>query len=197
MGDKPFVDDDDSVFKQHVLYVVPGDPNCERLQRMLDAHPVGDDVWVQNAREIPANRRPPWLNGVPILVSKESKQAHRGDNIYKYLKQWQNEDYNLMPANSFNAVSASGFDYQNFDAGDNVTSGFAGINQLGTYTLEDEQRPPVPGGHPNGAGTSGKDKRMQQAEQQTQQQTQRLMQQREEMDRAIMARNRQMGSIAR
>ena len=187
-GEDQFDNSDDSAFKNHVLYVVPGDPNCARLEALLLQHPIGDDVWTQNAMDIPRHQRPSWLTGVPILVVKAKKQAHKGDNIYRYLREWKDEDYNLQPAGSFSDVT--GFDYQNFDGGDNVTDGFAGVNQLGTYTLEDEQRPPQ--STLNSTGTVERTERSRQAEKESQERAKVLMEQRGQMDVALQSRNRQM-----
>ena len=41
MGDQAFVDNDPSVYKTHILYVVPGDASCDKVIAYLDAHPRG------------------------------------------------------------------------------------------------------------------------------------------------------------
>ena len=201
MGDSKFTDDDDSVYKGHVLYIVPGDPHCVKLEAYLNTHAVGNDVWIQNARDIPRERRPPGLNGVPILVQKDKQVAHSGDNIYRYLAEWQHEDsFNLQPANGFSDVT--GFDYENFDDGQNVNAGFAGTNQIGTYDIvgdnaagsSNNARPTntVPG-----ASSSVKNSRMKRAEDESRSKTTDLISQRQEMDRQIQARNQSMGAIRR
>lgn len=198
MSDAKFTDDDDSVYKGHVLYIVPGDPNCTRLQTRLSTHPLGDDIWVQNARDIPRHNRPPWLSGVPILVQKDKRVAHSGDNIYKYLDKWQHEDsFNLQPAYGFNDVT--GFDYENFDDGQNVNNTFTGLSQQGTYNLADENTTNTSRQPTNTvAGPSAsKNSRTQRAEDESRGKATDFMSQRQQMDRQLEVRNKSMGAIRR
>jgi hypothetical protein len=210
MTDSAFVDDDDSVYKNHVLYVVLDDPNCVRLQRQLESHPLGDDVWVQDALAILPQNRPGWLTGVPILVSKAAKMMHKGNNIQTYLAQWgtgENEDgLDLIPA------SASGGSV-GFDFSDGRTSGsaYAGLNEPGMFSsMEDDdgessgappsaQRQGFDDGDSNnnnggGGGGSARDRRLQKAYSESSSRAQEYSQQREEMDRNFSVRNSRMRS---
>jgi hypothetical protein len=84
-------DDDPSGCKAYVLYVLPGSPGCARLQELIHAKPgLEDQTWVQDAGLIVP--RPPWLTGVPILVEKASRRAHRGAQAFKFVADFADED---------------------------------------------------------------------------------------------------------
>lgn len=122
-ADPKFVHDDDpSAYKSHVLYILPGDANCEHLLRMIETTPLYDEVYIQDVKLL--KQRPHWLDGVPILVVKKTSQAHKGRNIMQYVQQWQNDD--LIPVD-VGAGNKSQF-----------TGDYASFHNAGMYTLEDE-----------------------------------------------------------
>jgi hypothetical protein len=96
MSDKAFEDNDASVYKTHILYVLPRDPNCVALLKAIEQHPLGEEVFVQDVGQL--RQRPPWLDGVPILVNKKTNTAKKGGAIRQYLAEWEPEDF--LPANS-------------------------------------------------------------------------------------------------
>ena len=91
MSEKKFVDDDPSVYKDYVLYVVPNDANCDKLIHFLEnSRPeLYSMTWVQNAREL--KQKPAWLTGVPVFVCKEDKKAHKGSHAFKFVKDFKGE----------------------------------------------------------------------------------------------------------
>ena len=108
--DQPFDNSDDSFFKSHVLYVLPGDGNCVKVENFLSNHPFESQTWVQNVK----NLNPPlpnWLKGVPTLVSKQDKKVYTGQSIFTYLQErlvsMNNNDF--VPSNSLSSF-ASQFD---------------------------------------------------------------------------------------
>lgn len=132
------VNGDESAFKSHVLYYVPGDQRCDQLIRFLDVHPVGEMTWFQNARDIPPAQRPQWLRTVPILVDKERKKAHIGNNIYQYLQQWgasAEDGGDFVPANDYVGSMA---DFEDFDWGFGIGGGPAGFDEVGAFSLEED-----------------------------------------------------------
>ncbi len=200
-GEQRFVDDDESVYKNHILYFAPNNVNCAKLQAMIERHPIDDDVWQQNVMDLDPRSVPSWLNGVPILVDKKNKKAHRGNNIYKYLNEYLSPDsYNLQPANAISSTSfmniesveafttedergvVSGWDSHDFS--DNFTS----VNSATTFTLEDDMATRS-GGMPTSM-TSASVRRTEKSAQQDAA-AQALVQQREAMDRQLLMRNRQ------
>jgi hypothetical protein len=193
MGDQAFRDDDPSVYKTHILYVVNGDANCDRLMQQLEAHPLGDEVFVQDALKIA--HRPAWLDGVPILVVKQTKQAHKGRNIYDYLRAWKSDEF--MPAGSTTGGFAS---YEDPENAVGVTDRkYASIYGNDMFSLDEED-----GGRqaaqpdPN---ASERDRRRQTAASQSQLATQRLQEARDAMDRRLQSRagggGPTMGSVPR
>jgi hypothetical protein len=83
-------DDDPSGCKDYVLYVLQGSPGCLRLQELIHAKPgLEDQTWVQDASLIVP--RPAWLTGVPILVEKASRRAHRGAQAFKFVADFSDE----------------------------------------------------------------------------------------------------------
>ena len=47
-------------------------------------------TWVQDALAV--TKRPPWLNGVPILVDKESKKAHKGTFAFRFVQDFKDDE---------------------------------------------------------------------------------------------------------
>ena len=85
-------DDDPSGCKAYVLYVLPGSAGCARLQELIHAKPgLEDQTWVQDASLILP--RPPWLTGVPILVEKASRQAHRGVRAFQFVTDFSDDTH--------------------------------------------------------------------------------------------------------
>ncbi len=204
-GDQRFVDDDDSVYKNHILYFVPRDPNCAKLKQRLETHPVGDDVWEQNVMDLDPSSLPPWLNGVPILLVKDKKEAHRGNNIYKYLNDYLSADsFNLQPANAMSSTSfmnidsveaftveedrglVSGWDSHDF------SDSFTSVHGATTFTLEDDLSK-----QSNGQPTNMNSASVRRSEKAAQQDAaaQTLIHQREAMDRQLMMRNQQYKGV--
>lgn len=191
MGDQAFRDDDPSVYKTHILYVVSGDPNCDKLLQHLEVHPMGDEVFVQDALKIA--RRPAWLDGVPILVVKQTKQAHKGRNIYDYLRSWKSDEF--MPAGSTTGGFAS---YEDPENAVGVTDRkYASIYGNDMFSLEEEGQQVVA----EPASSSERDRRRQTAASQSQLATQRLQEARDAMDRRLQTRSGgggpSMGSVPR
>jgi hypothetical protein len=133
MTDAIFKDDDASVYKNHILYYLPDDSNCSRLVGALDQHPLGDDVYMQDVRQL--RQRPAWLDGVPILVRRKDGQAHKGQNIYNYLRSWQPEEDDFQPA------GASTGGYASYEDGETAFVGerkFASLFSDGMFNVEDD-----------------------------------------------------------
>lgn len=195
MGDQAFVDNDPSVYKTHILYVMQNDANCAKLLAFLESHPLADEVFVQDALQIA--RRPAWLDGVPLLVVKQTKAAHKGRNIYEYLKQWQSDDF--LPA----GASTGGFaSYEDPETHVGITDRkFASIYGNGMFDMQegdDGNGQPAP---PASENASERDRRKQAAATQSQLAAQRMQEARDAMDRRLQSRGGgagpAMGSVPR
>ena len=92
MGDKTFKDDDESVYKDYILYVVPQSVKSQNLVRFMQEHrgALFQKTWIQNALLLP--RRPAWLNGVPILVDKDNKRAYKGSYALQFVQQFKDDE---------------------------------------------------------------------------------------------------------
>ena len=62
-------------FTDMVLYIQPGDANCETALRSMNN--MAGNIHVENVSDLP-RPLPPWLNGIPTLVVKSEQQAYRG-----------------------------------------------------------------------------------------------------------------------
>jgi len=73
-------------FKNHILYVIPSEPNSEKALAMVREKGLDADLWVQDLRML----RPPlpaWLDGVPTLVPRSEGKAYKGSSCLQYLEQ--------------------------------------------------------------------------------------------------------------
>lgn len=73
-------------FKNHILYVIPSEPNSEKALAMVRENGLDADMWVQDLRML----RPPlpaWLDGVPTLVPRSEGKAYKGSSCLRYLEQ--------------------------------------------------------------------------------------------------------------
>ena len=189
MTDSAFNDDDPSVYKTHVLYYLNADPHCEKLIKLLETHPLNDDVYHQDINLL--KQRPTWLDGVPVLVNKSTSDAHKGRNIYKYLEQWKSEEF--LPANSSTGGYAS-FESPigNLESDENGeaaignldTTKFASLYDTGMFTMEDDNDVSQPTTTPV-AGGSQRDKRRENAATEAQIKTQQLLEARNTHDQRV------------
>ena len=134
MSDSAFNDNDPSVYKTHILYMLPTDENCNKLIRVLENHPIGEHVFYQDVSKL--GSRPPWLDGVPILVDKSTSKAHKGRNIYAYVQEWKTDDF--MPAGSCTGGYASFETNGEDELGDASTKKFASLSTSGVFDLEED-----------------------------------------------------------
>ena len=89
---------DSAEYKDFVLYMLPGNEACTRLQLMMASKNMMESTFVQDASLV--SPRPPWLCGVPILVhqitelgSAQSKAppkrtAYRGTEAFKFVQRY-------------------------------------------------------------------------------------------------------------
>lgn len=203
MADKAFDDNDQSVYKTHILYVAPKDPNCVKLLSKLESMPLFDEVFVQDIAQL--RQRPAWLDGVPILVCKKTNQAHKGQNIYTYAQAYQPDDF--LPAGAVTGGWSSFEDGENYGSFDRK---FSSLFDSAIYDL-DEEGPglggvgaPVPatsnstnGGAGGGAGMNLKQMRRQQSEQEAQQRAQELVNVRQRQDQMVQSRNKPTTPLSR
>ena len=175
MSDSAFTDTDPSVYKTHVLYVLAGDANCGKLLTHLETHGLNDEVYVQDAGEL--KQRPPWLDGVPILINKSTNQAHKGRNIYKYLAEWKSDDF--MPAGSSIGGYASFEHNGEEEFGNSNAKKFASLYDNGMFSMEDEGETAIV--QPT-AAKGARDQRRSEAQNEAQLATQRLQEARNLQD---------------
>ena len=135
--------------KKYVLYIVPTDRNCTELMEQLkkDYNHVLNKTHVQDVRALPS--RPPWLQFVPTLVERSSKQMFAGNDVMDFIK--------VLPQElTFDFVGGGGGKRNCMNSLSNGSSlNSVKLNTLkSTFTLEDEQkaaqtqaaRPPAPPG---------------------------------------------------
>lgn len=136
--------------KKYVLYIVPTDKHCTDLMEQLqkDYNHILNKTHVQDVRALPA--RPPWLQFVPTLVERSSKQMFAGNDVMEFIKGMPQEltfDFVGGGAGKRNSMSS-------LSNGSSMNS--VRLNSLkASFTLEDEQkaaqaqaaaRPPAPPG---------------------------------------------------
>jgi hypothetical protein len=202
--DKSFDDNDQSVYKSHILYILPKDPNCVKLLSALESMPIHEEVFVQDVTQL--RQRPTWLDGVPILVNKKNNQAHKGQNIYTYARAFQPE--NFMPAGAVTGGWASFEDGENTGAFDKK---FSSLFDAATYDLEEEGAQSAAGSASragnggNGGGANGgeptpmneKSLRKQQSEREVQDRAQQMISVRQQQDQLLQSRQRGSAAIPR
>lgn len=207
MADKAFDDNDQSVYKTHILYVAPKDPNCVKLLSKLESMPLFDEVFVQDIAQL--RQRPAWLDGVPILVCKKTNQAHKGQNIYTYAQAYQPDEF--LPAGAVTGGWSSFEDGENYGSFDRK---FSSLFNSATYDLEEDGpgrggvgapvASPGQGGSGNGGagsstggGLNEKQLRRQHSEQEAQQRAQEMVNVRQQQDQLIQSRHKPTTPLAR
>lgn len=185
MSDSIFRDDDPSVYKSHILYIIPGDANCMRIQRLIEQSGLCDEIYHQDVRKL-GSKRPRWIDGVPILAVKQTGEAHKGTNIDRYVAQWVNTD--LLPA--FSAVGG----HAAFETGAAMGRGNAlasSVFDAGVYTLTDGSEDGGAGSpsvQPSEGGTSDKGRRKKESEAEQAARLEKLIEHRNALDRQTQAR---------
>ena len=197
MADKAFDDNDQSVYKTHILYVTPKDPNCVKLLSKLETMPLFDEVFVQDIAQL--RQRPVWLDGVPILVCKKTNQAHKGQNIYTYAQAYQPDEF--LPAGAVTGGWSSFEDGENYGSFDR---NFSSLFNSATYDLEEDGptrggvgAPVAAAGGSAGGGMNEKQMRKQQSEQEAQQRAQEMVNVRQNQDQLVQSRNKPSTPLSR
>lgn len=97
-------------YKEFVLYMIPGNEACAKLQMLMASKNMMESTFIQDAKLV--NPRPPWLCGVPILVhqvtelgSSQTKAppkrtAYRGTEAFKFV-------HNYSEPSSFSGFGSS------------------------------------------------------------------------------------------
>lgn len=80
------VSEDPRDYASLVLYYATSSDPALRVREML--LPFGGDVIFQDASDIPPERRPPWLRGVPTLVELPSYRVHAGSAALQHAERW-------------------------------------------------------------------------------------------------------------
>jgi hypothetical protein len=194
MSESAFNDNDPSVYKTHVLYVLPSDANCTKLLSLLEGHPINEDVYTQDVSLL--KQRPAWLDGVPILVNKGNSQAHKGKNIYAYLKEWKNDE--LLPANASTGGYASFEHNGEHELGSKTSKSFSSLYDSGMFTMEEDAEDAAgasaraaakgspPSSQPDAAsGSTRRDQQREQALSDAQNRTQQLIESRNLQDQRV------------
>jgi len=190
MSDSAFNDNDPSVYKTHILYMLPTDENCNKLLRVLEDHPINEHVFQQDVSKLSA--RPPWLDGVPILVDKSTSKAHKGRNIYAYIQEWKSDDF--LPAGACTGGYASFESNGEDELGDASTKKFASLSTSGVFDLEEEggggrqQQQPAATASGGGGGGGARNQRKEQLMNEAQSKAQALMDARNMQDQRLKAR---------
>ena len=113
---------EDSDFKDYILYIAKNNPGCNALLELLIKCPVlHNRTWIQDVHQL--SSRPPWLNGVPILVSKKDEQAYKGSAAMQFVKTFK-DDEPLFAGGGSSVASFFGFE----DGG--LLSGFQAVDEV-------------------------------------------------------------------
>lgn len=182
MTEKSFEDNDQSVYKTHILYYLPSDANCTKLLAILEPHPLFDDMFLQDVSML--RQRPPWLDGVPILVCKKDNQAYKGQHIQNYIKSYQSDDF--LPAGS-----ATG-GWSSYDDGETtMQKRFSTLHDPSLFDLEEEgeQRKSQPA-PPSNQPMNEKQQRRKQSEMEAQQRAQEMMDVRQRQDQLLQSKGK-------
>jgi hypothetical protein len=182
MTEKSFEDNDQSVYKTHILYYLPSDANCTKLLAILEPHPLFDDMFLQDVSML--RQRPPWLDGVPILVCKKDNQAYKGQHIQNYIKSYQSDDF--LPAGS-----ATG-GWSSYDDGDTtMQKRFSTLHDPSLFDLEEEGEQRVTQvAAPSNQPMNEKQQRRKQSEMEAQQRAQEMMDVRQRQDQLLQSKSK-------
>ena len=182
MTEKSFEDNDQSVYKTHILYYLPSDANCVKLLAVLEPHPLFDDIFLQDVSML--RQRPPWLDGVPILVCKKDNQAYKGQHIQNYIKSYQSDDF--LPAGS-----ATG-GWSSYDDGETtMQKRFSTLHDPSLFDLEDESEQRVAQPTPSAnQPMNEKQLRKKQSEIEAQQRAQEMMDVRQRQDQLLQSKSK-------
>ena len=108
-GRPGLVSDDPTHYSTYAVYFMDHDPACEELRNL-----VGDrtDVLFKNVAEIPRDRRPPWLSGVPTVVRIADFAVLRGTAALNELRQWRDSELKGPQGSGGCGSAALGFPLQ-------------------------------------------------------------------------------------
>lgn len=182
MTEKSFEDNDQSVYKTHILYYLPSDANCSKLLAILEPHPLFDDIFLQDVSML--RQRPPWLDGVPILVCKKDNQAYKGQHIQNYIKSYQSDDF--LPAGS-----ATG-GWSSYDDGETtMQKRFSTLHDPSLFDLEEEREQRASqAAPPSNQPMNEKQLRRKQSEMEAQQRAQEMMDVRQRQDQLLQSKSK-------
>jgi hypothetical protein len=128
--------------QKYVLYIVPSDQHCIELLEKLkqEYNHVLQKCHVQDVRALPS--RPPWLQFVPTLVERSSKQMYAGTDIIEFVK-------GMPPEFTFDSLKSGKTGKMSLiSSGSSMNSSKLNSFQSGAFTLESEQKtasPPTTG----------------------------------------------------
>ena len=128
MGDGDITRMSQDDFKQYVLYVFPGDANCDRAMGMLTP-----DVSVQDVTKLDA--LPAFIDGVPILADKKSESLVRGTACLRALQELKKSE--LIPAPTASGFSANtgALRGRSFESAEMLTTPYAAVQDQGGYEV--------------------------------------------------------------
>ena len=105
-------------FKQYVLYVFPGDENCDRAMTMLT-----DEVHVADVTKMP--RLPAFIDGVPILGDKKSKELFRGTSCMEKLSTLKKSEVAPAPTGTGFSAGTGAMHARTFDGAGAIAMPFS------------------------------------------------------------------------
>lgn len=108
MADHDFTTGGDEDYLPHVLYIKPGDPNCEAVISKINQLSLYPHVLVHDATKT----KPGWLRGVPTMLTKATESAaaivtERVPNILARLNEIRGSELGSTGVSNMAAVGAS------------------------------------------------------------------------------------------
>lgn len=70
---------------KYILYLIPGERNSDKARKLIDPA-IEPELQFQNPLELPRNKMPKWLTGVPILGDIASGAIYKGTSCLTQLK---------------------------------------------------------------------------------------------------------------
>lgn len=96
----------DEDYMEHVLYVIPGDRHCDKVIAAINRMQLDSNVVVNDVSQ----SKPQWLRGVPTLVSNTSsrkKVIERVNNVMNHLVEIRKSELNNVGYSNMASTGAS------------------------------------------------------------------------------------------
>ena len=129
MADTAFENGRDDEYVKYVLYIRPDDVNCDSVIRTVNQMHMDPHIFVIDITS--AGSRPPWLRGVPTLLSQANRQTVTGThNIITFLHKARDDELDMVGKNNMSAPGSASL-------------GGCDLMSLGMFSIDQEDTRPT------------------------------------------------------